>query len=196
MRKLTRSNAPDCWQQQSAQWTLEYVNHRQQNQKYAFKWRCQKTCFAPAKQQLMAMTQHHCAFCDGALGVESRKTIEHFCPKETFPHLAYTWDNLFPCCDVCQSAKLAQFEECLLKSDELNYHFYHYFEVNFKTGELNPLLNTSQENQQRAIVTIRLYNLNKLERCKARLKELKAFHPQEGDVLDDFNYRFFLEAAL
>lgn len=196
MRKLTRMAAPDCWQKKSAQWNRDYVLNRQQDDGYRFKWRCYMICFQPAKKELMEMTQHHCAFCDGALGVESRKTIEHFRPKESFPHLAYTWDNLFPCCDVCQSEKLAKFDEKLLKPDEVGYRFYDYFEVNFKTGELLPLSTVSQHNQDRAKITINLYQLNKLERCKARLKELKAFCPNDGDILEDFNYRFFLEAAL
>jgi len=50
------------------------------------------------------MTQAHCAFCDGQIGAESRETVEHFRPKGLFPELAYAWDNLFPCCDLCQSA--------------------------------------------------------------------------------------------
>ncbi|HRH90344.1 MAG TPA: hypothetical protein PLW01_00340 [Agitococcus sp.] len=196
MRKLTRMVALDCWQKKSAQWNADYVKKVQENPSYKFVWRDHKKCFSCAKEQLMSMTQHHCAFCDGALGVESRKTIEHFRPKESFPQLAYTWDNLFPCCDVCQSEKLAQFDESLLKPDEQDYRFYDYFEVNFKTGEIHPISTVSQDNQHRADVTIKLYQLNKPERCKARLKELKAFRPNDGDILDDFNYRFFLEAAL
>jgi uncharacterized protein (TIGR02646 family) len=196
LRKLTRIAAPDCWQKKSAQWNADYVKKVQENPLYKFVWRDTKKCFSCSKERLMSMTQDHCAFCDGALGTESRKTIEHFYPKESFLHLAYTWGNLFPCCDACQSAKLAKFDEGLLKPDEVGYRFYDYFEVNFKTGELLPLLTVSQHNQDRAKITINLYQLNKLERCKARLKELKAFCPNDGDILEDFNYRFFLEAAL
>ncbi|PTQ90158.1 hypothetical protein [Agitococcus lubricus] len=196
MRKLTRMAAPECWQKKEYQWNADYVAKVQESPSYKFVWRDSKTCFSCAKEQLMSMTQHNCAFCDGALGVESRKTIEHFRPKESFPQLAYVWDNLFSCCDVCQSEKLAQFDESLLKPDEPTYQFYHYFQVSFRTGEIQPSSIASQSHQQRAEITINLYQLNKLERCKARLKELHAFRPHEGDMLDDFNYRFFLEAAL
>ena len=77
------------------------------------------------------MTQRHCAFCDGPLGIESRETVEHFRPKSKFPELAFAWENLFPCCDVCQSHKGERFDLHLLKPDDDDYHFERYFVVNF-----------------------------------------------------------------
>lgn len=139
------------------------------------------------------MTQSHCAFCDGSTGLESRETVEHFRPKSQFPELAYVWHNLFPCCDRCQSLKREQFDELLLKPDEVGYRFENHFLLNYKTGELAPLPHVDVERQRCAEITIRMYGLNLPERMKARLRERRAFDSDPDPCLDDYNYRFFLE---
>ena len=139
------------------------------------------------------MTQEHCAFCDGRIGTESRETVEHFRPKSEFPNLAYTWHNLFPCCDLCQSQKLEKFDEALLKPDAADYRFEEYFIANYKTGELEPLPNAPTEIKRRAEVTIDLYGLKLPTRNKARLREWERFVRDPQACLDDYNYRFFLE---
>jgi energy-coupling factor transporter ATP-binding protein EcfA2 len=58
---------------------------------------------------LLAMTQHHCAFCDSHWRCPrtSDATIEHFRPKgdDRFAALAFEWTNPFPACDRCQGRK-------------------------------------------------------------------------------------------
>ena len=108
--------------------------------------------------------------------------------------MAYTWDNLFYCCDACQDAKVENFDILLLKPDEKGYHFEDYFLCDFKTGELKPNTAQSVDRQARAEVTIRLYDLNREDLCIARVKELKAWLKKEPDeVIDDYGYRYFLE---
>jgi uncharacterized protein (TIGR02646 family) len=173
-------------------WAQEFSLARQDNPAYRFSWR-NKDCYQGLRQVLSAMTQGRCSFCDGSVGSESRETVEHFRPKSLFPNLAYTWANLFICCDVCQG-KGDRFDELLLKPDEQDYSFTRYFINNYKSGELEPNPAASEEDQQRAALTIDLYQLNKDRRKVLRLRELKCFkNRDEEDSIDDFNYRFFLE---
>ncbi len=192
MRKLTRPQQPDCLEVNAAEWTRDFVTARQQNPKHSFSWRNQD-CYHAIRHRLSEMTKVHCAFCDGRIGTESRETVEHFRPKSQFPALAYQWDNLFPCCDMCQSQKREQFEEGLLKPDDSAFTFGRYFVANYKTGELTPSPHANQEMQQRAEITIRIYGLNLPDRNKARKRELEQFARDPEPFLDDYNYRFFLD---
>lgn len=139
------------------------------------------------------MTQQHCAFCDGLLGLTSRETVEHFRPKKTFPKLAYAWDNLFPCCDLCQSIKLERFDEALLKPDTEDYAFNNYFTVNYHTGKIELSSRSDLDAQAKARITLELYGLNTKERMIARTREMECFSRAEVPCVDDYNYRFFLE---
>lgn len=192
MRKLTRNEQPECLKTGSQVWTEDFVSARKGNPSHKFSWR-DKDCYQAIRQRLSAMTQAHCAFCDGQIGTESRETVEHFKPKSEFPGLAYDWLNLFPCCDVCQSHKLEKFDESLLKPDVDDYRFGDYFIANYKTGELEPLPSAPDFAKYRAEITIRLYGLNIPARNKARIREMERFIRDSQAFLDDYNYRFFLE---
>jgi 5-methylcytosine-specific restriction endonuclease McrA len=67
---------------------------------------------------------NHCCFCDGyPIGENSTETIEHFHPKVQYPLKAYDWDNLFYCCNKCQSeANKMPFTFTIMPSDA-NYLF-------------------------------------------------------------------------
>ena len=192
MLKLQRTNAPECLILNAAQWTDDFITARQTDTNYRFSWRS-NVCYEALRSVLSGLTKKHCSFCDGAIGSESRETIEHFRPKSLFPELAYTWDNLFICCDVCQ-CKGDRFDELLLKPDESDYFFERYFIKNYKSGEIEPNPAANEHDQVRALITINLYQLNKDIRKILRLRELKRFtYKTEEESIDDFNYRFFLE---
>lgn len=192
MRKLNRLEPPACLVENYWVWTQDFVLARQENPSFSFSWRS-KACYQTLRHVLFSMTQGRCSFCDGSVGSESRETIEHFRPKSLFPDLAYTWTNLFICCDVCQG-KGDSFDELLLKPDELDYSFTRYFINNYKTGALEPNPAASEADQKRAETTLKLYQLNKETRKLFRIRELKRFnYKPEEDSIDDFNYRFFLE---
>lgn len=192
MRKLDRLEPPDCLVTNHLGWAQDFILARQENPAHRFGWRSD-LCYQLLRRALSNMTQGHCSFCDGSVGSESRETVEHFRPKTVFPELAYTWDNLFVCCDVCQG-KGDGFDELLLKPDEQEYSFERYFVNNYKTGEIEPNPAADVQDRARALITIRLYQLNKDIRKLLRLRELKRFnYKPEEDSIDDFNYRFFLE---
>jgi 5-methylcytosine-specific restriction endonuclease McrA len=71
------------------------------------------------RDQLCSITKNHCSFCDDyPIGTQSKETIEHYFPKEKYPLLSYDWENLFYCCDKCQSeANKTLFQETLKPSD-------------------------------------------------------------------------------
>lgn len=192
MRKVIRNQPPECLITGAPDWTKDFVAARNADSSYRFTWRSD-ACYQALRKQLVAMTQGHCAFCDGAIGTESRETVEHFRPKGAFEHLAYEWTNLFPCCDMCQSKKLENFDEKLLKPDETDYYFENFFVSNYKTGEIEPLPCATVQDRNRAEVTIRLYGLNLGSRAVARLRELAHYARDPEKNIDDYNYRFFLE---
>lgn len=192
MRKLERSESPPCLAEAAPGWTQSFVQARADNPAHRFSWP-HRPCYAQVRERLVQMTGNHCAFCDGSVGVESRETVEHFRPKSQFPALAYEWVNLFPCCDHCQSAKREQFDERLLKPDEPEYVFEHYFLIDYKTGALEPLPSAGPECRQRAALTLALYDLNSALRRRARLREYQHFCRDPEPCLDDYNYRYFLE---
>lgn len=191
MRKLNRPQQPACLKDNFEKWTDDFVSARQRNPKHQFSWRKQD-CYQAIRKRLSEMTQAHCAFCDGRIGTESRETVEHFRPKSRFPSLAYQWENLFPCCDRCQSQKRELFEEGLLKPDDPEFAFTRYFVANYKTGEIKPSPHADQQAQYRAKITIRIYGLDLPERNKARKREWEQFYRDPKPFLDDYNYRFFL----
>ncbi|WP_213778448.1 HNH endonuclease [Caballeronia sp. dw_276] len=192
MRKLVRPDSPRCLSINAAQWTEVYLARRREMPAARFTWRGSK-CYASMRDDLFRMTRDHCAFCDGPVNLESRATVEHFRPKSTFPELAYTWTNLFPCCDKCQQNKGEHFDDRLLKPDEDLYTFAKYFICNYRNGELEPAPEGGQLDRERVVETIRIYDLNSPLRKAARRREWEFFQRHDAPDIDDFHYRFFLE---
>lgn len=182
----------ECWEALG----LRYEVAKQKDPKYKFVWFADFQ-YDQTRELLLAMTNNHCAFCDGGdLGAMSRETLEHFRPKSRpeFHRLAYQWENLYPCCDRCQSEKLEKYDDALLIADEAGYAFEDYFIADYLTGEIKPNPLASAENQLRAEATIKLYGLNVGPRTTIRKKELKRYlqRDPDTDILDDFSYRYFL----
>ncbi|MCU5773874.1 hypothetical protein N5923_09795 [Erwiniaceae bacterium BAC15a-03b] len=192
MIKMNRSAYPACLEARGQEWTERYVAARRKNPAAKFSWYSQ-SCYRATRDALLVLTQEHCAFCDGFVGNEGRKTLEHFRPKSAFPELAFSWENLFPCCDVCQSAKGEKYTELLLKPDESSYRFEHYFICNFADGALHPSPELSPYEQQRVEKTLELYGLNLPSRKVARRRELQKFLAVRDEMhIDEFPYRYFL----
>ncbi|WP_318388819.1 hypothetical protein [Enterobacter sp.] len=199
MYPFTRPECPEylskCWEALG----LQYKAAKSKNPKYKFAWYADFR-YDETRKLLTTMTKGHCAFCDGGdLGAMSRETLEHFRPKsrQEFYHLAYQWENLYPCCDRCQSEKLEKYDDALLIADAADYIFEDYFMVDYSTGEIQPNAIASASNQYRASRTIEIYGLNVDARKTIRKKELKRYlqRDEATDFLDDFSYRYFLRDA-
>ena len=60
------------------------------------------------KKYLAIDFKHRCAYCDdldSIYGGERTYDVEHFAPKEKFPELEFTYDNLLYACTYCNNSK-------------------------------------------------------------------------------------------
>lgn len=67
-------------------------------------WKTNKT----NKKYLAIDFDHRCAYCDDLDSVYAGResyAVEHFAPKEKFPKLEYTYDNLLYACRFCNTFK-------------------------------------------------------------------------------------------
>ena len=187
--KLLRSDAPNWLTQSWEQWGLEYEQKKRVDpmaRRHEGK-QIRHHLITP----LAEMTKKHCSFCDSTpLVSQIRATIEHFRPKESFPRLAYQWENLFACCDICQSAKGKRFNDALLKPDEIEYEFNRYFFFEETTGKLIPNPGATTEDENRASMTIQIYKLNEFNRPEARLWALELARQSTTLTVDKLPYRF------
>ncbi len=201
MRKVERAACPAPLVEKGDEWTAAWCRSMESDTGAQFRWPQyrNKPLNKVLEEPLGEMTQEHCAFCDGPF-VESRRTVEHFRPKKKFANQAFEWGNLFPACDACQAAKLEKWNEFLLKPDDASYVFDEYFFCDADSGALIPNPAANDDNKARAKITIEIYGLNSPGRRTARLEQWKSFRARralkEDVVLDDFNYRFFLDACL
>ncbi len=200
MRKFTRAAEPAVLQANCTKWNAQWVERCQAAPSPAFAWyvadgKSAREHILPA---LRAQTQRHCSFCD-AFPVEgvSIETIEHFKPKSRFPEHAYTWTNLYYCCDACQNAKREQWDELLIQADADGYSFARYFEFDFTTGEIRPNPLAAKEDREQAIITIRVYGLDSEPRRRNRLLQARQFVKikDAGANLDEWPYRDYLGSA-
>ena len=196
MRKFARLPAPEVLVQNGEKWGQEWEQRHAQNPLAQFIWHTVnkqdvKELVLPALQE---QTQGHCSFCDAyPVSPPSNPTIEHFRPKSKFPQIAYKWENLYYCCDFCQTSKGNKFEEALLAPDAPDFDFDRYFQWDFTNGYLLVNKTGTPEDQNRARVTIELYGLNKRHpqfRKEARLNRpapealLMSKTPYRGFVLN------------
>ncbi len=155
------------------------------------------------RHQLCLITKEHCSFCDGyPIAHISKETIEHYFPKGEYPLKSFDWDNLFYCCDKCQSeANKRKFQETL-KPDSSTYKFEDYFYFDLGSGELKILENLEKDNLEsfkKANAFLIRYGINNNpKRNSARKSVYKDIHNYfsakhiTGDERqrDDFMYRY------
>ncbi|MGB0932044.1 MAG: hypothetical protein ACPGVB_14765 [Chitinophagales bacterium] len=166
------------------------------NPKFKFQWKQieGKRVNHKLLPDLKEMTTNHCSFCDGSpMGAMIKETIEHFRPKSKYPLLAYQWENLFLACHFCQE-KGDTFDEKLLKPDDVAYEFNRYFIFNFRTYEIEVRQDSgiSEEDKERAKITLEIYKLNYTDRSKARQRTFKQYYNtlEANRDVDDFSYRY------
>lgn len=113
------------------------------------KWESSGKLYNLLKESLRAISESHCSFCDGfPLDDTSRETIEHYYPKAKteYPEKTYDWENLFYCCDKCQSmANKHKPFQVTLKPDDVDYHFDNHFWFDAEDGFVK-LNNEDDEN--------------------------------------------------
>lgn len=136
------------------------------------------------------MTQDHCSFCDGhPMALKLFPTIEYFKPKSSYPELACIWTNLYTCCMYCQQ-KESKYSDLLLRPDAQGYSFKRYFIYDYNKHLLETNSTASESDQERVIVTIKIYRLNTPQKQAAREAELKAFEQSNNNDINNFAYRY------
>jgi len=107
MKKLNRTPIPTCWDDNDSNKAKKrkrfYHNLRDDKGKIKPRWR--KTCldengYSHIQTHLLAMSKGHCAYCGKKIGLDELD-VDHFLPKESFPYLAYCWENYLPSCKSC-----------------------------------------------------------------------------------------------
>ncbi len=200
MRKFERAGEPAVLKENADKWNNQWTERCKAAPNASFAWyvcdgRSAKYHILPT---LREQTQGHCSFCDAfPVGGVSYETVEHFKPKTQFPENAYTWTNLYYCCDSCQGAKRELWDELLLRPDASDYHFSDYFEFDYTTGEIRPNQLVSEGQKHRAAITITIYGLDGSFRRRNRLLEARRWS-RSGEVkppIDEYAYRDFLGDA-
>lgn len=200
MRKQTRPPIPEILQKHGERWTRQWVELREKNPCATFQWYQAdgKSARAWLLPHLKAMTQGHCAFCDCfPMDDRSKEPIEHFKPKSDpgFYSEAYAWENLYYCCDCCQSSKGERWDDRLLRPDSDDYSFLKYFLFDYTTGEIKANCLASAPDQARATVTIEHYGLDLAEKRRGRCLELRKWQRSSERELDEWAYRDFLDSV-
>lgn len=182
-----------------AQIGREYAARRQADPGYRFRWprRDGTSVLDVVREALGMMTAGHCSYCDGhpldATGVE---TVDHFRPKGRveFYELVCTWNNLFLTCTACNHAKREQWDEVLLRPDDMDFRFERYFEVRFDSGALEPAATGNAAEQHRARRTIEILDLNRPGLCKNRLRIIREMRRDDAvdEQVDSWAYRYLL----
>jgi len=202
MRKMLKPPTPKWLKEKEDQWGEDFKQKKEEWGKApkgkklpTFHWRRNKNRgYEEILKKLSTLTKHHCSFCDAfPMGSRIRSTVEHFRPKSEFPLEAYRWDNLFLCCDICQSEKLEKYDPILLKPDDKTYRFDLYFSIEPETGKLIPNPYKEFKIQSRAKKTIELYGFNNNGKPEDRLMELNKFERDSEPIIDEYPYRFFIE---
>jgi uncharacterized protein (TIGR02646 family) len=146
---------------------------------------------------LIEQTQLHCSYCDYSPPRIGDDTIDHFKAKGIilFYHLVYQWENLYFCCNACQRAKMEQFDELLLRPDEVGYSFERYFILDTQTFDIQPNLAASNNDQKRAATTIEIFKFNHAGQRESRRRSWQLYFglPKTERYLDDFAFRFMFE---
>jgi len=181
------------------------------NSLYKCKYQRNYEKFYPIKDALNLLYKNKCAYCETQINRTSTN-IEHYRPKSLYYFLAYSWSNLLPICNMCNSKKSNNFDieddiqritfttkslaEVQYISKEYNDiekpkfihpeidNYQHLFRFNTK-GEI--IVYNSLLNSHRMIYTIKHSDLNHHNLLKRRAKVLNGFVNLLDELFDSFD---------
>ena len=142
---------------------------------------------------LMEQTDDHCSYCDGFPLMNADTTIEHFKPKSKFPEDVCNWENLYVACSHCQSVKGEQFDDLLLRPDDITYHFEAYFFYDYTEHKIKILPNLPPDKLEKAEKTCKILDFNHKAMVESRRQSYEGFwdKPDYPRVL--LKHRFIFE---
>lgn len=193
MKPCVRGPAPELLAGSGGELGRAYAERREREPAHQFRW--PPKLYVAVRAALQAMTDEHCAYCDGSpIDEMGKESVDHFRPKGTpaFYALVCDWENLFFACTGCNSAKREQWDEALLRPDVPDFSFERYFEYRFDTGELHPNTAAPVEHQHRARRTIEILDLNRAGMCKVRRRTVRLIQVLPDDERTDLGYRYLI----
>jgi uncharacterized protein (TIGR02646 family) len=198
MRKFTRGHAPDFLITKWKGWGERYKNNRERNPAFPFQWPTHegKTINVLLEPSLKSQTDGHCSFCDNFPIRTKEDSIDHFKPKSVpaYYELVCQWENLYYSCQNCQQYKLEQFNEFLLRPDDLEFSFETYFVYSYSSHKIDPNPVLSEDEKLKAKTTIEVFGLNDTGHVAARRISLERYEGKkklnEDIEVNDFPYRF------
>jgi len=204
MRKIVRPSAPN-FLTEKLQRDLGNKYHNKREEKgfsYEFKWPTFKG--EKLNQKLLpflrAISKKHCFYCDAYPTKSYGERIDHFKPKSNplYYEDVCRWENLYLCCEHCNSHKKENFDEKLLRPDDLNYNFDDYFEYIPSTGTIDIRIDIFPENQQRAEITRRILGFNEGDKPDDRKRFWDFWHndPDYKANLNIYNFRFIFDKLI
>lgn len=200
MRKFLRGNSPNFLTSKWEAWGKSYKNNRKKNPGFSFQWptyQGQKINIL-LEPLLAGLTDDHCSFCDNFPIRSKEDSVDHFKPKSrsAYYEIVCHWENLYYCCQNCQQYKREQYNQFLLRPDDVNYSFDRYFVYSFLSHELIPNPALSESEKRKAKTTIDIFGLNDTGHIAARRISLERYDGKknlgEEIVTNDFPYRFTL----
>ena len=112
MIRVQKGTEPHILQVNKSKWTTDLLNLVNRYLTYAQ---------IPSKEKVRATSYYRhpeiqdalrngnglakCVYCESLVDLTSHFSIEHFHPKSVYPNETFEWDNLFPCCNLCNSSK-------------------------------------------------------------------------------------------
>lgn len=197
MRKFTRRAAPPLIDKYAVEIGAKYAARRATEPNYSFQWptREKQKMNHAALPDLLAQTGNHCSYCDKFPLHQKDDTIDHFKPKTDprFYTLVCTWTNMYLACTHCQDSKKTQYNDRLLRPDEVDYEFRRYFTYNYNSHEIEVNPGADPVDRDRAEETRRIFGFNHPGVKTARRHAYERYMGMAAPVLDDFNYRFMFE---
>ena len=198
MRKFIRSDSPDFLKTNWQKWGKKYENSRKINTGFTFQWPIYKgeKINILLEPTLSHQTDFHCSYCDNFPVKSKEDSIDHFKPKsnELYYELVCKWENLYYCCQNCQQYKREQYNDNLLRPDDVDFSFESYFIYSFNSHKIEPNPASPENNKLKAITTINVFGLNDAGQIAARRISLERYESKkklnENIEINDFPYRF------
>ena len=197
MRKFERLPAPQLFTDYGEEIGKKYEAKRMTEPNYRFAWpqiNNQKLNHV-ALTVLIEQTKDHCSYCDKYPPHKGDYSIDHFKPK-TYPlyHvLVCQWENLYLACKHCQDSKMSDYDELLLRPDDVDFSFSRYFTYNYKDHSIEPNPSAQEYDQQRADITIKMFDLNFYQVKTSRRHAFERYCKDPIPEINDYNYRFMFD---
>lgn len=84
-------------------------NYQDSSSRYKCKYTKLGVDYYPIRDMLKKIYKNKCAYCETRFN-RSYIKIEHYRPKSIYYALAYSWSNLLPICDICNTTKSNYFD--------------------------------------------------------------------------------------